>query len=85
MPRRQYSEHAYHAERVFAFGSLIHPGCFGAWSDVDVAATGIDPCDTPRAMEEVHDLSTEIDVNLVDLAACKPYIKAAVDREGVPQ
>ena len=74
----------FHAERVFLFGSLIHPGCFTAWSDVDVAATGIDPRDTLRAMEDVHDLSTEIDVNLVDLAACKPYIREAVDREGVP-
>ena len=74
----------FHAERVLLFGSLIHPGCFTPWSDVDVAATGIDPCDTLRAMEEVHDLSTEIDVNLVDLAACKPSIRAVVEREGVP-
>ena len=75
---------SFHAERVFLFGSLIHAGCFTAWSDIDIAATGIDPVDTLRAMEEVHDLSTEIDVNLVDLAACKPYIRDAVDREGVP-
>ena len=74
----------FHAERVLLFGSLIHPGCFTEWSDVDVAASGIDPRDTLHAMEEVHDLSTEVDVNLVDLAACKPYIRAAVDREGVP-
>ncbi len=74
----------FHAERVYLFGSLIHPGCFTPWSDVDVAATGLDPADTLRAMEEVHDLSPEIDVNLVDLARCKPYIREAVDREGVP-
>ena len=69
---------------MLLFGSLIHPGCFTPWSDVDVAATGIDPCDTLRAMEEVDDLSTEIDVNLVDLAACKPSIRAVVEFEGVP-
>ena len=74
----------FHAERVFLFGSLIHSGCFTDWSDVDIAAAGIDPCDTLRAMEDVHGLSTTIDVNLVDLAACKPYIREAVDREGVP-
>ena len=69
---------------MLLFGSLIHPGCFTEWSDVDVAATGIDPRDTLRAMEEVNDLSREIDVNLVDLAACKASLRAVVEREGVP-
>src|SRR4051794_3954774 len=55
----------FHADRVFLFGSLIHHGSFTEWSDVDVAADGIDWHDTPRAMEMVHDLSDEIEVNLV--------------------
>jgi predicted nucleotidyltransferase len=74
----------FHAGRVLVFGSLIHPGCFTPWSDVDIAADGIDPRDTLRAMESVHDLSREIPVNLVDLAACKPSLRAVVDREGQP-
>ena len=74
----------FHADRVVVFGSLIHPGCFTPWSDVDVAASGIDPPDTLRAMEAVHDLSDEIPVNLVDLAACKASLRAVVEREGQP-
>ena len=26
----------FHAERVFLFGSLVHAGCFTAWSDSSV-------------------------------------------------
>jgi uncharacterized protein len=74
----------FHAEWVAVFGSLIHPGCFTAWSDVDIAASGIDPRDTLRAMEAVHDLSDEIPVNLMDLAACKASLRAVVEREGRP-
>src|SRR5256885_1959437 len=60
----------FHADQVVVFGSLIHAGCFTPWSDVDVAASSIDPRETLRAMEMVHDLSDDIPVNLVDLAAC---------------
>ena len=74
----------FHAERVLVFGSLIHPGCFTEWSDVDVAADGIDSADTLRAMEEVQDLSRSIPVHLVDLAACSHSLREVVDREGVP-
>ena len=74
----------FHADRVLVFGSLIHPSCFTEWSDVDVAADGIDPADTLRAMEEVQDLSRAIPVHLADLAACRQSLRAVVEREGVP-
>jgi predicted nucleotidyltransferase len=73
----------FQAEHVVVFGSLIHPGCFTPWSDVDVAARGIHPRDTLRAMELVNDLSTDIQVNLVDLAACSESLRTVVEREGV--
>ena len=73
----------FHAERVLLFGSLIHPGCFTEWSDVDVATAGLDPADTLRAMERVHDLSTSIDVNLADLSACSTSLRRVIDQEGV--
>jgi predicted nucleotidyltransferase len=72
------------AQQIFVFGSLIHPGTFTPWSDVDVAATGIAPRDTLRAMELVHDLSDDIPVNLVDLAACSASMRRVVEREGQP-
>ncbi len=74
----------FYARRVLLFGSLIHPGCFTEWFDVDVAADGLAPVDTLRAMERVHDLSATIEVNLVDLAACSASINRVIEREGVP-
>lgn len=38
------------AQRVVVFGSLLRPKCFNKWSDVDIAAWGIGPEDTFRAM-----------------------------------
>jgi uncharacterized protein len=72
------------AQKVVLFGSLVHPGTFTAWSDVDVAVSGLDPRDTLRAMELVHDLSTEIPVNLVDLAASSDSLRRVVERDGQP-
>jgi predicted nucleotidyltransferase len=74
----------FRAERVVVFGSLVHSGCFTEWSDVDIAAAGIQPQDTLRAMELVQGLSTAITVNLVDLAACSNSLRSVVDREGIP-
>jgi predicted nucleotidyltransferase len=74
----------FHADRVLLFGSLIHPGCYTAWSDVDVAASGIDPRDTLRAMEAVGNLSREIPVNLVDMTACSASLRRRIEAEGVP-
>jgi uncharacterized protein len=74
----------FHADRVVVFGSLMHAGCFTVWSDVDLAASGLDPRDTLRAMERVHDLSQEIPINLVDLAACSESLRRVIEREGQP-
>jgi predicted nucleotidyltransferase len=74
----------FRADRVVVFGSIIHPGCFTAWSDVDVAAWGLDSRDTLRAMEAVSDLSQEIPVNLVDVAACSASLRSVIEQEGQP-
>jgi uncharacterized protein len=74
----------FHAERVIVFGSLTRPGSFTEWSDVDVAADGIDPRDTLHAMEVVSYLSAKIPVNLVDLNACRASLRATIEREGQP-
>ena len=69
--------------RVMVFGSLVHEGCFTPWSDVDIAAWGIALEDTFRAIGVVMDLSREIEVNLVDVGACSPSLRAAIEQEGV--
>jgi len=76
--RRQFG-----VARVVVFGSLIHQGCFTPWSDVDIAAWGIRPQDTFRAIGAVMDLDTEIEVNLVDVGACSASLLATIEREGI--
>ncbi len=74
----------FHATRVVAFGSLVaEERSFTRWSDVDIAAWGIDPADTLRAIGAVMDLSSEPMVNLVDVNACKAAILVAIERDGV--
>lgn len=71
------------ASRVVVFGSLLHPQCFSRWSDVDLAAWGIRPEDTFRAVGAVLNLDDEIEVNLVDMGACRPSLRIVIEREGV--
>lgn len=71
------------ATRVVVFGSLVHPGMFNPWSDVDIAAWGIRPEDTFRAIGEVFELDSEIKVNLVDMGACRSSIREVIEREGM--
>jgi predicted nucleotidyltransferase len=77
--RRQF-----HVSRVVVFGSLVHPDCFTAWSDVDVAAWDLRPDETFRAIGVAMDLDPEITVNLVDVATCSASLLRVVEQEGVP-
>jgi predicted nucleotidyltransferase len=69
--------------RVVVFGSLVHKGCFTQWSDVDLAAWGLRPEDTFRAMGAVQDLDSEIIINLVDVETCSPSLLIVIKQEGV--
>jgi len=71
------------ATRAVVFGSLLHPDSFGKYSDVDIAAWGVQPEDTLRAMNAVAKLDEQIVVNLVDVHACKPGILRVIESEGV--
>jgi predicted nucleotidyltransferase len=73
----------FEAERVVVFGSLVHRGCFTPWSDVDLAAWGIQPQDTFRAIGMVMDLDAEIELNLVDVGTCSTALLATIEQEGV--
>lgn len=77
--RRQFG-----VERVAVFGSLTHPGRFSAWSDIDLAVWGLQPADTFRAIGVAMDCGRDIEVNLVDMAICKPALREVIEREGVP-
>ena len=73
----------FYASRVVVFGSLVYEGSFTPWSDVDIAAWGIAPQDTFQAIGAVMDLSTEIEVNLVDVNTCRPSLLTIVEQDGV--
>ena len=74
----------YGVERVVAFGSLTQADRFSAWSDVDLAAWGLTATNWLQAMAAVRDLSSEIELNLVDVSCCSPELLAVIEREGVP-
>lgn len=71
------------ATRVVVFGSLVHKDCFTAWSDVDLAAWGIRPQDTFRAVAALLGLSDDVEINLVDVATCRPSLLATIEGEGI--
>ena len=71
------------ATKVMVFGSLVRNYCFTLWSDVDIAAWGISPDETLRAIEAVRDLDEMIEVNLVDVETCTPALLANIEREGI--
>ena len=73
----------YHAERVAVFGSLLHESRFTKWSDVDIAAWGIAPDQTFRAIGTVMDLDPSFQVNLVDVNTCTPSLLKAIEEEAV--
>lgn len=71
------------ATKVVVFGSLVHDRTFTRWSDVDLAAWGLRPEDTFRAIGAVYDLDTEVKINLVDVNAAKPSILEAIQKDGI--
>lgn len=73
----------FQVSRVVVFGSLTRTGGFTRWSGVDIAAWGIAPENTFRAIGAVMDLNTEIAVNLVDINTVRPALLAAIEEDGV--
>lgn len=69
--------------KVVVFGSLIREDCFTPWSDIDIAAWGISPQDTFRAMEAVKDLDQDIEINLVDIETCSKNLKLNIEKDGI--
>lgn len=73
----------YNANRVVVFGSLLHESRFTPWSDVDIAAWGIPPEQTFRAIGAIMDLDSSLEVNLVDVNTCTPSLLEAIEQESV--
>ena len=73
----------FRATKVVIFGSLVHKGTFTRWSDVDIAAWGISPEDTFRAIGAVMEMSSDIEVNLVDVGTCRPSLLTVIEEQGL--
>jgi predicted nucleotidyltransferase len=71
------------ATRVVVFGSLARNIGFTLWSDVDIAAWGLAPEDTFRAIGATMDMESEIPVNLVDVNTALPSLLKIIEREGI--
>ena len=81
----ELSRKRFGVSRVVVFGSLARRGCFTPWSDVDLAAWGLRPEDTFRAIGAVQDLDSDITINLIDVGTCSPSLLAVIEREGIEQ
>lgn len=71
------------AEKVIAFGSLVHPGHLTERSDIDLAVSGIPPVAFFKAWAAAGDCSP-FELDLVDLADCSPALRDLIEQEGVP-
>jgi predicted nucleotidyltransferase len=71
------------AQKVVLFGSLNHQDWFTDWSDIDLAAWGIESDRFFQAVAVVTALSPDFKVDLVDPEACKPALKAVIEGEGI--
>lgn len=72
----------YHATRVVVFGSLVKNEMFTPWSDIDIAAWGVDPDQTFKAIGDVLWIGKDIEMNLVDVNTCSSSLLKEIQREG---
>jgi predicted nucleotidyltransferase len=70
------------ARRVVLIGSLAR-GTFGARSDIDLVADGIDPARLFEACARRQSVAEDIDVDLALLGDLRPRAQRAVTEEGV--
>jgi predicted nucleotidyltransferase len=70
------------ATRVVVFGSLAHEHWFSKTSDVDLAAWGLKTEDYFHIVGKLQDLSTEFEIDLVEMKQCKPSLQKAIEKEG---
>jgi uncharacterized protein len=73
----------YNANKVFIFGSLADVDYFNKWSDIDLAAEGIQPHSFYKAVADVINFSQEFDIDLIDLNHCKQGIRDSVESYGL--
>jgi predicted nucleotidyltransferase len=71
------------AYKVVAFGSLLSGEMFSSWSDIDLAAWGIEADSFYSAVAVVTGLSTEFNIDLVEPDTCRKVIKETIQKHGI--
>ncbi len=66
------------ANKVIVFGSLVDPFRFTAWSDIDLAASGIPPSKFYSAVAAVIDIGHAFKIDLIDIESCMPAIREKI-------
>lgn len=72
------------AQRVAAFGSVVHPKFFHQHSDVDVGAWGIAEGAYLRAVARLLELDSAIPIDLIRAEEATEGLRETMEREGVP-
>jgi len=72
----------YHPVRIYRWGSLLQPGKFREWSDIDIALEGLsDPLAGLHALDDACRM-TDSPVDLVELDRIDPRHAADIRSEG---
>lgn len=71
------------AEKVVVFGSLASKDDFTLWSDIDIAAWGIDSDKFYMAVAVVTGLSSLFKIDLVEPDTCRESIRTAIIEQGI--
>ncbi len=71
------------AYKVVAFGSLLSEEMFTSWSDIDLAAWGIEADSFYSAVAVVTGLSTKFNIDLVEPDTCRKIIKETIQKHGI--
>lgn len=68
---------------MVVFDSLAYEDGFTPWSDLDLAAWGIEPSQFYRAVAAVTGQISEIKIDLVDPESCQPRLRQIIEQEGI--
>jgi uncharacterized protein len=70
------------AKEVILFGSLARRGSFTLYSDIDLAARGINADLYLTAMETVLHMDADFKIDLIDPEFCSPAMRVEIEKEG---
>lgn len=74
---------SFKAQKVAAFGSLVHPERFHARSDVDLAVWGVPESDFLRAVAAVSSLVQDIETDVIAVEQAPAALRMTIEKEGV--